>query len=37
VREGVDGYTLAYVEGGVLTARRPVGERKLEIKIFPDF
>jgi len=38
VRLGFRDYQLAYVEGGILTARRDLGAGEaLEIRLFPDF
>ena len=38
VRSGFRDYELAYVEGGILTARRELAPGEpLEIRLFPDF
>ncbi len=38
VREGFGDFDIAYVEGGILTARQSLGNgTTLEVKLFPDF
>ncbi|RJQ39849.1 MAG: hypothetical protein C4550_04680 [Nitrospiraceae bacterium] len=38
VHRGFKGFSLAYVEGGILTAKAVIGNNKeLSIKMFPDF
>ena len=38
VRRGFKEFSLAYVEGGILTAKAVIGNNKeLSIKMFPDF
>jgi len=37
VARGYTGFSLQYVEGGILTAQAALGSSSLQLKMFPDF